>query len=147
MDPLSITAGSIGITVFALSNMTRLREYISSVRNAGETLEQITSYIDGIQRPLAMLNEISIPDNHTSAAIKEDLKKAGLALAVNKCGKACEEFLNKLRKWTRNSSKSELSLWDQFSVGIWRREKIHTFLMHIRSCQATVEFAVSTTQL
>ena len=43
-------------------------------------------------RQLAAPEKLGISDGATSTAAKEDLKKAGVAEAVNKCGDACDEF-------------------------------------------------------
>jgi hypothetical protein len=100
-----------------------------------------------IQRPLAALGELEIPNSATYAAAKKDLEKTGVAEAVNKCGEACADFNEKLNKWTKHSSNTKLSLRDRLSVGVWNKEKIRTFRTRVQSCQAIVQFSVESTQL
>jgi hypothetical protein len=73
------------------------------------------------------LGELSILDEVTSTAAKEDLKKTSVVEAVNKCGDACDEFTKNLKKWTKHSTTTRLALRDRFSIGIWNKEKICTF--------------------
>ncbi|OQV11243.1 hypothetical protein CLAIMM_15105 [Cladophialophora immunda] len=147
MDPLSITASTIGITQFAISSIVQLHDFIDNLAEAKEVVQDIATNLEGVQRPLAALKEITISDQETYAAAKADLEKTGVGEAVNKCGQACADFTENLKKWTKNSSDMKFSLRDRFSVGIWNREKIRTFRMQVQSCQATVQFAIASTQL
>jgi len=147
MDPLSITVGALGITEFALSSIDKLRNFINDLAEAKEVVLDIASTLEAIQRPLAALQELKISDSAAYTVAKEDLKKTGVADAVNKCGQACADINKKLEQWTRHSSSTKLSLRDRLSVGVWNKEKIQTFRTQIQSCQATVQFAVTSTQL
>lgn len=147
MDPFSITAGAIGITGFATTSIVQLHSLINSLTEAKDIVTDVASSLANIERPLAALERLSISDEATSTAAKEDLKKAGVAEAVNKCGDACDEFSKNLKKWTKHSSTVRLSLRDRLSVGVWNKEKIRTFRTQLQSCEATVQFAVTSTQL
>ena len=147
MDPLSITAGTVGITAFAVTSITQLHNFISGLAEAKDVLQDVTDNLGGIQRRLTGLEQINITEETTSVKAKEDLKKAGVAEAVNKCGDACDEFSKNLQKWTKHSSTAKLSLRDRLSVGVWNKEKIRTLKTQLQSCEATVHFAVSSTQL
>jgi hypothetical protein len=147
MDPFTITVGALGITEFALSSIDTLHNRINSLAEAKEVLQDITSNLQAVQRPLAALNDLKISDSATYATAKEDLEKTGVAEAVNKCGQACSEFAEKLKQWTKHSSSTKLSLRDRLLVGIWNKEKIRTFRTQVQSCQAVVQFAIESTQL
>jgi hypothetical protein len=147
MDPFSITAGAIGITGFATTSIMQLRNLIDGLSEAQDVVIDLTSTLANIERPLAALEQLSILDKATSIAAKEDLKKSGVAEAVNSCGDACNEFSKNLTKWTKHSSTTRLSLRDRLSVGVWNREKIRTLRTQLQSCEATVHFAVTNTQL
>jgi hypothetical protein len=110
-------------------------------------VQDIASNLEAVQRPLAALEELKISDSATYTAAKEDLEKTGVAEAVNKYGQAYADFINKLKQWTKHSSSMKLSLRDRLSVGLWNKEKIRTFRTQVQSCQATVQFAVESTQL
>lgn len=147
MNPLSITAGAIGITQFALSSIVQLNDFIDNLTEAKEVVQDIASNLEGVQRPLAALEELIISDPTTYTAAKVDLAKTGVVEAVNNCGQACANFTDNLKRWTKHSSGTSISLRDRFSVGIWNKEKIRTFRIQVQSCQATVQFAISSTQL
>ena len=146
MDPVSITAATIGITEAALSSISHLRDFISSLAEAREAVQDIASTLEAIQRPLDALKQLQISDSATYAEAKTDLE-TGLAKAVNDCGQACDNFSKRLKKWTKHSSDSRLSLRDRLSVGVWNKEKIRTFRTQVQSCQAIVQFAIESTQL
>ncbi|KAI0410671.1 hypothetical protein F5X98DRAFT_359139 [Xylaria grammica] len=142
MDPFSITVGALGITEFAVSSIVRLHTFINGLAEAKEVVQDIASNLEGIQQPLASLRELSL----SGEAIR-DLKKTGVVEAVNRCGDACAKFNKSLEKWTKHSPGTKLSLRDRLSVGVWNQEKIRTFRTQVQSCQANVQFAVTSTQL
>jgi Fungal N-terminal domain of STAND proteins len=147
MDPLSITASTLGITQFAISSIVQLNDFINNFADAKEVAQDIASNLEGIQRPLAALEELHISDLATYTAAKMDLEKTGVVEAVNNCGQACANFTDNLKQWTKHSSGTRFSLRDRFLVGIWNKEKIRTFRMQVQSCQATAQFAIASTQL
>ena len=147
MDPLTITTSAIGITQFAISSIVQLHDFINDLAEAKEVARDITSNLKGVQRPLAALEELTISDPTTYATAKADLEKTGVVEAVNNCGQACANFTDNLKRWTKHFSGTKISLRDRFSVGVWNKEKIRTFRMQVQSCQATVQFAITSTQL
>ncbi|KAI1839711.1 hypothetical protein JX266_014079 [Neoarthrinium moseri] len=147
MDPFSITVGALGITDFAISSIEKLHNSINNLVEAKDVVQDIATNLEAVQRPLAALAGITMLDQEAFDAAKDDLKKTGVVEAVNHCGQACDDFTKKLEKWTKHSSDQKLSLRDRFSVGLWNREKISTFRTRVQCCQATVQFAVDSTQL
>lgn len=147
MDPFTITVGALGITEFAMSSIEKLHKFINSLAEAKEVVQDIAANLEAVQRPLAALAELKISNNATYNEAKKDLEKTGVAEAVNGCGQACAEFTKKLEQWTKHSSSTKLSIRDRLSVGVWNKEKIHTFRTRVQSCQAVVQFAVTSTQL
>jgi hypothetical protein len=104
--------------------------------------------LDKIRSPLDALQAlVADTDAETNATFKQVLLKTGMANAVNDCGKACEAFNKRLQKWTRHSHGDKLSLRDKMSVGIWNKERVRTFRTRVETCQRTVHFAISSTQL
>lgn len=147
MDPLSITAGAVGITGFATTSIVQLHSLIDSFSEAQDVVTDVALSLGNIERPLAALEKLSISDEATAIAVKEDLKKTGVVEAVNSCGDTCNEFSKNLTKWTKHSSTTKLSLRDRLTVGVWNKEKIRTLRMQLLSCQATVQLAITSTQL
>lgn len=146
MDPLSITAATIGITTFALASIKQIRDTINDVAEVKEVIEDISTDLTGILAPLDSLRELLDPESNISAAAKADLEKTGVADAVNKCGDLCNDFMKRLEKWTKHSSGSKLSFRDRLTVSV-NKDKIHTLRVSLQSCQFRLMSAVQTTQL
>lgn len=98
MDPFSITASAIGITGFATTSIVELHSLIGGLSDAQDLVTDIASSLANIERPLAALEQLSILDESTSTAAKEDLRKASVAEAVNECCNECNEFSKNLTK-------------------------------------------------
>jgi hypothetical protein len=146
MDPLSITAATIGITAFALTSIRQLRDTINDVAEVKEVIGDVSTDLTGILAPLDSLRELLAPNSNISAAAKADLEKTGVAGAVNECGDRCNDFAKRLEKWTKHSSGSKLSFRDRLTVSV-NKDKIHTLRVSLQSCQFRLISAVQTTQL
>lgn len=147
MEPFSLTSGAVGITGFAINSILQLHGLINGLVEAKDVVQDVAANLESIEQSLAALEQLTITNEAISTAAKEDLKKTGVAEAVNKCGNACDEFAKNLKKWTKHSNTAKFSLRDRLSVGVWNKEKIRTFRTHLQSCEATVQFTVTSTQL
>lgn len=147
MDPFSITASTIGITMFATKSIEQLHSLIEGLSEAQDVVADISTSLANLERPLATLQGVGCLDEATSMTTKEYLNKTSVAEADNACGAACDEFGKNLKKWTKSSSNSKLSLRDRLSVGVWNKAKVRTFKTQVQSCETTVQFAVTTAQL
>jgi hypothetical protein len=146
MDPFGIKVGAIGITESATNSIVQLHSLIDGLTEAKDVISDIASSLAKIERPLAALEELSISDGATSDAARENLRQVGVAETVNRCGEACDEFGKNLKKWTKYSSTMRHSLRDRLSVGVWN-EKMRTLRTRLQSCEKTVQFAVTSTQM
>lgn len=147
MEPLSITAGTIGITTFAITSIRSLHDLIESLTEAKEVVQDISTSLKDTLGVVNALQELQLPDANILAAAKRDLERAGVGDAVERCGTVCNAFKGKLEKWTKHSSPQKWSLRDRLTVGLWNKERIQTLRISVQSCQSTVQFAVQTTQL
>jgi hypothetical protein len=148
MDPFSISIAAVGISGTAITSVSALRKTIAAVKDAHEDINDIRAQLDKIRSPLDALQAlVTDTDAEMSATFKQALLKTGMANAVNDCGKACEAFDKRLQKWTRHSREDKLSLRDKMLVGIWNKERVRTFRTRVETCQRTVHFAISSTQL
>jgi DNA-directed RNA polymerase subunit L len=147
MDPFSITVGALGITELAISSIEKLHNFINSLAEAKEVVQDIAASLEAIQHPLKALANLKIADSATSDAAKKDLKETGVAEAVNQCGQACAEFTKKLERWTKHPNGKKFSLRVRLSIGVWNKEKIRTLRTRVESCRAIVQFAIGSTQL
>ena len=146
-DPLSITAAAVGITSTALASISKLQELISNVSNATGEAKDIACNLEGIKHCLDVLRGVDTSNDAISTAAKEDLTRAHVAEAVNKCGKVCERFSRNLEGWAKCPNGSDLSLRGRFSIGILHKEKIRTFKTQVQLCRDQVHFAIAVTLL
>jgi N-methylhydantoinase B/oxoprolinase/acetone carboxylase alpha subunit len=143
MDPFSVSIAAVGISGTAITSISTLRKTIAAIKDAHEDVLDIRAQLDKIRSPLDALQAlVADTDAETNATFK-----TGMANAVNDCGKACEAFNKRLQKWTRHSHGDKLSLRDKMSVGIWNKERVRTFRTRVETCQRTVHFTISSTQL
>jgi hypothetical protein len=147
MDPLSITAATIGISGAAMASIVGVRNTINNIQDAEKVVGDIRTQLENIRRPLDSLKELRITNTGTLTASKNALARSGVAEAVNDCGKACAAFDRKLQKWTKHSPDGKLSFRDKMTVGVWNKEKVITFKTRVETCQSSVQFAVSSVQL
>jgi len=147
MDPLSITAATIGISHAAIASIVSLRNNIGAFQDAQEVLGDIRTQLENIQKPLETLKTLTVPDADTLAVTTETLTKCGVAEAVNDCGDKCAAFEKKLQRWTRHSPEGRLSHRDRVALGIWNQEKVNTFKARVETCRSSVHFAVASVQL
>ncbi|KAL5115304.1 hypothetical protein ACEQ8H_006817 [Pleosporales sp. CAS-2024a] len=124
MDPLSFSAGAIGMTAFATASIMQLRDLIEGLSEAQYLVADVATSLANIESPINTLEQLFVSEKLSSLAVKEDLRKVGVAEAVNNCGNACSDFGKNLAKWTKHSSNSKLSLRDHLSIGVWNKEKM-----------------------
>jgi hypothetical protein len=146
MDPLSITMAAIGITDAAVTGLSALRSKTHDLQDAPEDVNNVRTRLEEVQSSLQALKSASIADQATQTICTEVLRTTGVATAVNDCGSACEAFNKKLQSWTKHSTENGMSLRDRVAIAR-NKAKICTLLTRVETCQKTVHFAVSSTQL
>ena len=147
MDPFSITAGTIGITGVALTSFEQLHNLLSAFAEANEEVRDINACIEGLNAPLSAIEELVNSRQDISVAAETDFQKADVADAVNQCGRACAQYAEAVKRWTRRSIAGRLSFRDRFLVGVWNKEKTRTMRTQLQSCVDTLQLAVSSAQL
>ena len=146
MDPLSITMAAIGITDAAVTGLSALRSKIHDLQDAPEDVSNVRTRLEEVQSSLQALKSVTVADQATQTTCTEVLRTTGVATAVNDCGRACEAFNKKLQSWTKHSTEDRMSFRDRVSIAR-NKAKIGTLLTRVETCQKTVHFAVSSTQL
>jgi hypothetical protein len=135
MDP-------IGITIHALSSISNLRNIIDNLEEATDVMQDVTTQLEALQRPLSALRNLQAPERTAYVGMKEDLERIGVAEAVNYCALSCARLSKKLEQWTKHSGTTKLSIKDRLSVGLWNKEKIQTFRTELYCCHSIVEFSI-----
>lgn len=147
MDPFSLAVGALGITEVSISSFKHICRLIKGLARTEKEVHEIRIHLNEIVETLEVLRFLEDTEPDISAALATDLRRAGVASAVNKCGVACDTFARKLEEWTRRSNPDRFSWRDRFSIGVWNREKIKAFHNQVLDCRSRVEFAIQTAQL
>lgn len=150
MDPLNINLTAAGISGNAMNRISSLRKSIDGMGGSQEDVKDIRAQLEGIQAPLNAPQVVPIANNETLAVYKNIIGKTGISNSVNDCGRACEDFEGKLQSWKKTSTGwrgKKISLSDEIGNGTWNRENVRTFKTRLETCQQTVFFAVTGSQL
>ncbi|KAF1821467.1 uncharacterized protein K489DRAFT_321758 [Dissoconium aciculare CBS 342.82] len=132
-DPLSVTAGVVGITVPVLHGIRRLIDDIQKIVEAPETLHQLLADLVSLSLILNSIEAIEQSawqnlGDHVFAQFKHTLEL---------CERACKRFREDLNNWTGSSASDQLSWKGRFVVGFLRERQIKAMAVHIQGCKIT----------
>ncbi|KAJ5917596.1 hypothetical protein N7466_011150 [Penicillium verhagenii] len=136
-DPLSITAGIVGIVVPALQGVRLLGEELKQIRDAPENVAALRESIGSVERSLVTLETIG-DKAWESLGIAENTKTT-----IRICGETCDEFRLDLQRWTKHSQGDTLSLRDRSKIGFWKQQPIRSMEKKLHNCQVTITEVVS----
>lgn len=136
-DPLSITAGIVGIVGPALHGIRLLSEDLKQIKDAPENVAALQSSIGSVEQSLLSLDRIG-DKAWESLGVAENTKTT-----VRICGETCDEFRNSLQRWTKHSKGNALSLRDRSVIGFFKQHHIESMEKKILNCQVTIIEAVS----
>jgi hypothetical protein len=105
MSGLQEIAAVIGLTEVACRAISSLYDFIKDLQNAPLEIERIKAETATLDRTLRYLS--SLDTAHLE--LGDISQRTGLALAVNRCGDACDRLLRDLYRWTSNSKYTTLS--------------------------------------
>ncbi|KAF2022976.1 hypothetical protein EK21DRAFT_105536 [Setomelanomma holmii] len=126
MDPLSITASIVGITMAALQSTQFLTKTIDNIRGAPATVTSISTDLRAVQPTLQSLARAS-QDSSSPIILGEQIKHA-----VENCDIACRAFQTQMFWMVR------------WKVGLFGLERIKTFREQLGDCKSTLTVALST---
>lgn len=132
-DPLSITAGVVGIVVPALHGTRVLIDDVKRITDAPEAIRALREDLKSTALALESLQ--AIPESEwqsLGSTVAEQSKEA-----VKICGSACDNFRNDLQRWTRRSRGGELSWRDRANVGFFKQQQVKAMSEHLQSCKLT----------
>ncbi|KAK5077368.1 hypothetical protein LTR70_010306 [Exophiala xenobiotica] len=142
-DPLSVTAGVVGIAAAAIHSIHKLKDCIKKISEAPETLRNITQDLSAVETVLERISSASedsrLPDELKNLLINEKLKSV-----LKDCEKRCEKFQNTVDNWMKHSSNDKVFWWDKVRAGYFGEAKIKTFVAQLDAYKATITMALST---
>ena len=146
-DPLSVTASVVGITAAALHTIHVLVEDIDNVKGAPKAIADIRSDLTTVEGSLTSLHQVLDDPNALPDSLKTQLGTRNIENAVRGCDKACSEFREPLRSWTKHSTGDKMSKRDRLKIGLLKQGKIKAFTQQLASCKATVSMGLDTANL
>lgn len=145
-DPLSATAGVIGITAAALHSARKLHAFIEAIREAPKAIANIKEDLAAVDAVLGSLGK-ALQDQNLPDELKPLRQDVKVELAVQICEKACVEFKETLANWMRHSTEEKIFWWDRVKAGYLGEAKVRAFTAQVGTCKATISVALNTATL
>ena len=143
-DPLSITAGVIGITSTALHGIRLLLDDLQNLKDAPKTVKRLLEDLRSVETALTALKAVDSREwGDLGEIIAEELKTT-----ISTGTKACELFRVELERWTKHSQDGKLGeLWDRARVGFFKKSGIRAVSEQLQNCKNSINCTVGTANL
>ena len=120
MDPLSITAGVVGIVAPTLHCVRLLVKDLQNIADAPNAVTSLTNDLQLVGLTLASVQAVTDPQ---WKSLGEDVTAQSKA-SITCCKTSCERFKTSLDRWTRHSTDGTLSWRDRATLGVFRQGHI-----------------------
>ena len=141
-DPLSIAAGILAVTLPAIKGTQRLIDFVTTVKDVPEALENLKSDLVTLNHSLHSLESIEDAQWALLGQSVADQTKN----AIGTCTKACETFERNMTGWMASSSQdqsSSIKISFKRRLTISYKRQIDTLSDHLQTCKMTFVQVVS----
>ncbi|PQE05942.1 Cytochrome P450 protein [Rutstroemia sp. NJR-2017a BBW] len=138
-DPLSVTAGVVGIVVPALHGVRLLLEDLQQLRDASKTVKRLTENVQAVDTALQLLKGV---EEREWKLLGDDVAQES-KVTISSCTQACDTFRANLQRWTRHSSDGKLVMQDRAKVALLKKAEINTMVEQLANCKLTINTVVS----
>lgn len=126
-DPLTVTAGVVGVASFAVQSITALVRTIESVRDAPATIANLSGDLKTTRDVIHDLKS-----NISSPVLRPEVRayidgSSSLKDAVAFCSNDGTTFEGDLKRWMRHSNAGKLARRDRIQIGIFAEKRIESF--------------------
>jgi hypothetical protein len=142
-DPLSITAGVVGIVVPALHGTRLLLEDLQQLKDAPKTVKRLTDDVHLVHTTLELLRGVEDGD---WKSLGQNVAKQSKA-TISSCTQACNLFRTDLQKWTRHSEDGTLTWLDRANVGFFKKDQAKAMSEQLQSCKLAINLIVGVATL
>ncbi len=142
MDPLSITAGFVGIAASALHGV-RLLHNLQSIVDAPDAIKSLGDNLLSVDQALTSIQAVS---DRQWKSLGETIV-GQLNTAITSCKESCDKFRIALGRWTQRSNDGKLFWQDRVMVGVFKQGHIKSMLEPVRNCKITLTSVVSIANL
>jgi hypothetical protein len=143
MDPLSITAGVVGVAVPALQCAQQLRKTIQAILDAPSEIESLGEELLTIEQAITSIQEVSDQQWQSLGDSVVSQSKTGM----NLCRKSCSKFQAAIAHWTRHGEDGKLAWRDRTAIGLFRQDQIKSTSSQLQNCKGTLTSVVSIANL
>jgi hypothetical protein len=137
-DPLSISAGVVGIIVPALHGSRLLLDDLRRIIDAPKTLETLKTNLQSVEMALTSLQAVKDAEWEL---LGEPVVKQSKA-TVQSCTSACKLFRTDLQRWTKHSDENSLSWKDRTNVGFFKQRQIKAMSDQLQTCHIGINAVV-----
>lgn len=137
-DPLSISAGVVGIIVPALHGSRLLLDDLQCIIDAPKALETLKTDLSSVEMALTSLRAV----NDAEWELLGDPVVKQSKAAIHTCTKACDLFRTDLQRWTKHSDEGKLSWQDRANVGFLKQRRIKAISGQLQTFQIGINSVV-----
>jgi hypothetical protein len=138
-DPLSITAGIVGVTVPALHGARLLLDDLQKINEAPQTVEHLKEDVRSVDMALTSLQKLKDHEwESLGGSVAENSKTT-----ISTCTRACDEFRTSIQRWTKHSGNGRLTWQDRANIGFFQQGRIKTISAQLQNCKVTINSVVS----
>ncbi|KAK3385983.1 hypothetical protein B0H63DRAFT_395375 [Podospora didyma] len=139
MEPLSITAGIVGIVTPTLHCVRLLVKDLQNIADAPDAVTALTDDLQSVGLALASVHAVTdLQWNSLGEAVAAQSKAT-----ITSCKASCERFKTSLDRWTRHSTDGTLSWRDRATLGVFRQGHIKSMSEQLQSCNITLTSVAS----
>jgi hypothetical protein len=129
-DPLSISAGVVGIIVPALHGCRLRLDDLRRIIDAPKALETLKTNLHSVEMALTSLRAVKDVEWELLGDSVAEQSKA----AIQSSTKVCELFRTDLQRWTKHSDEKKLSWKDRANVGFLKQRQIEAMSDQLQTC-------------
>jgi hypothetical protein len=137
-EPISLASGLLTLATFAFQSSITLYNTIQSFQNHPERVRSLAAELEALQGVLRTLSD--------TVSSTTDIDVSALGLPLLRCGKACGEFEEELRKYSSRSSSSRTSFRDWAKLR-YMGDGIDDFRQLLAGYKSTISIALTDANL
>lgn len=142
-DPLSASAGVVGITVPALHFTRLLIDDVKTLIDAPRVIQRLRNDLVSLETAYGSLQSISEAD---WATVGGNIATQAQA-AVTSCEDLCQSQHEDLQRWTKHSEGGTLSKRDRITVGFFKERQLRAMSDELQATKLTFTSVVSLANL
>jgi len=143
-DPLSITAGVVGIVTAALQATGRFAADLQRLSEAPATIESLKQDIAVLAGTLKALAGLEGAQWKALGTTVTEQSKATVA----SCTVSCDKYMADLQRWTRHSSPGRgVAVRDRLALALWRESQVKNMSEQLQKYRTTLNLVISTAAL